>query len=186
MSKSYPVSGLKELDAYLSLLPKNMQKNAVRQGLTAAARPIREEARTLAEKSSGKMARAIKTGSPRQNQDGTFSIQVRLDPKSEHAYLGWFQEYGVAPHLIARTGAGEGRVAVRKAAEGKGKVKNRAMKIGDAFVSGIIHHPGHAAHPFMRPALDAKAEEAIAAFASKIRAFLENKTGFAPSFGNDD
>jgi hypothetical protein len=52
------------------------------------------------------------------------------------------------------------------------------MKIGDEFVSGIISHPGHAAHPFMRPALDAKAQEAIAAFRSKIVAVVEGKTGF--------
>lgn len=187
MSKSYPVTGGKELDAYLSALPKNMQKQAIRQALTAAAAPVRDEARLLASKSSGKMARAIKTGSSRQNQDGTFSVQVRLDPKSPHAYLGAFQEYGVAAHLIARTGAGEGRVAVRKAAEGRGKVNHRAMKIGDDFVSGIIHHPGHAAHPFMRPALDNKVEESIKAFAGRIREFIEGKTGFAPSIaGLDD
>jgi len=81
--------------------------------------------------------------------------------------------------LVARTGAGQGKVAIRKAAEGKGKVDLRPMKIGDRFVSGIIHHPGHSAHPFMRPALDAKVQEAVQAFATRIRAFLEKKTGFA-------
>lgn len=177
MTRAFPVKGLKELDAYLSALPKNMQKGAYRAGLTAAAKPIRDEARLRAPKQTGKMAKAIKTGSARQNPDGTFLISIRLD--GEHSFLGLFHEYGVSPHLIAATGKGEGRVAVRKASEGTGKVQNGVMKIGNKFVSGILTHPGHAAHPFMRPALDAKADEAVQAFAAKIRAYLEGKTGFA-------
>lgn len=176
MSSDFPVKGLAELDKFLSALPANMQKAAYRQGLTAAARPIRDEARLLAPKKTGKMAKSIKTGSPRQNQDGTFSVTIRLD--GDHAFLGLFHEFGVAPHLIARTGTKEGRVAIRKAKARTGTIKGGVMKIGDDFVSGIINHPGHRAHPFMRPALDAKADEAVQAFAAKIRAYLEGKTGF--------
>ena len=176
MTSQFPVKGLKELDAYLSAFPAKMQKQAYRSALVAAAAPIRDEARLLAPKRTGAMAKSIKTGSARQNQDGTFQVSIRLT--GPHAFLGVMHEYGVAPHLIARTGKGEGRVAIRKASEGPGTVQNGVMKIGDDFVSGIISHPGHRAHPFMRPALDAKADEAVKAFAGKIRAFMEGKTGF--------
>lgn len=177
MSAQFPVKGLKELDAYLKALHMNMQKAAYRQALTAAAKPIRDEARLRAPKRTGAMAKSIKTGSPRQNQDGTFSVSIR--PSGRHDFLALFHEYGVAPHLIASTGKGEGRVALKKAAEGTGTVTAGVMKIGDDFVSGIISHPGHRAQPFMRPALDAKANEAVKAFADKIRAYIEGKTGFA-------
>lgn len=176
MSRAFPVSGTKQLDDYLSALPKNMQKGAYRAGLTAAAAVVRDEARIRAPKKTGAMAKSIKTGSARQNPDGTFSVSISL--KGKDSYLGLFHEYGVAPHNIASTGKGEGRVAVRKAAEGSGTVQNGVMKIGDRFVSGIISHPGHAAQPFMRPALDAVADQAVAAFAEKIRAYIEGKTGF--------
>lgn len=176
MTSQFPVKGLKELDAYLSAFPAKMQKQAYRSALVAAAAPIRDEARLLAPKQTGRMAKSIKTGSARQNQDGTFQVSIRLD--GPHAFLGVMHEYGVAPHLIASTGKGEGRVAVRKASEGTGTVQNGVMKIGDDFVSGIISHPGHRAHPFMRPALDNKAQEAVKAFAGKIREFMEGKTGF--------
>lgn len=176
MSRDFPVTGLKDLDLFLSALPERMQKQAYRQGLTAAAAPVRDEARLLAPKSGGKMAKAIRTGSPRQNQDGTFQVSVRLTGNT-HAFLGLFAEYGVLPHLIAATGKGQGRVAVRKASESGDKIGG-VMKIGDRYVSGVVHHPGHAAHPFMRPALESKAEEAVKAFADKIRAFLAGKTGF--------
>lgn len=177
MSREYPVTGLAELDRYLSALPGNMQKAAYRAALTAAAKPIRDEARLRAPKKTGAMAKSIKTGSARQNPDGTFSVHVRLEGR--HSFLGLFHEYGVAPHLIASTGKGEGRVAVRKANEGTGTVQSGKMKIGDDFVSGIISHPGHRAQPFMRPALDARADDAVKAFAGRIREFLEKKTGFA-------
>src|SRR5690606_15389566 len=143
-----------ELDRFLSALPKNMETAAYRAGLVAAADPPLQEARLLAQGWSGDVARAIRKGSARKNQDGTFSIRVYVDERKPNGYLGYFGEYGVAAHLIARTGKGEGRVSVRKAAEGSGTVDGRVMKIGDDFVSGVISHPGHAPHPFMRPALD--------------------------------
>lgn len=178
MSRTIPMKGLKELDRYLSALPMQMQKAAIRQALTAAAKPVRDEARRQAPKGSGKMARAIKTGSPRQNQDGSFSVSVRLDPKgNDHAYLGLFFEYGVKPHLIARKAAKRGPAGL-KAAVSKGEKVGGAMKIGDRFVSGVITHPGFGAKPFMRPALDFMADEAVKAFAAKIREFIEGKTGF--------
>ncbi|CDO34999.1 HK97-gp10 family putative phage morphogenesis protein [Novosphingobium sp. KN65.2] len=203
MSRDFPVNGLKELDAFLSALPANMQKGAYRAGLTAAAAVVRDEARMLASRSSGKMARAIKSGSPRQNQDGSFSITVRLDPKSPHAFIGVFQEYGVAPHLISAGDASVTTRSLNKRAKKSGVLKKMdnglirvggydymngprgqrtsadTLKIRDAFIGGAVFHPGHAAHPFMRPALDIKADEAIKAFASKIRDYLEGKTGFA-------
>lgn len=178
MSRTAPLKGAAELDKFLSALPANMQKQAYRQALTAAADPPLQEARLLASGWSPKVARAIRKGSPRQNQDGTFSIRIYVDEKKPDGYLGFFGEYGVKPHLIARAGKGEGRVAVSKAVKDTGKVQNGVMKIGDRFVSGIIHHPGHAAHPFMRPALDTQVEAALQAFATRIRAFLEKKTGF--------
>lgn len=180
MSRDFPVSGLKELDAYLSALPKNMQKGAYRAGLVAAAAVVRDEARLRAPKKTGAMAKSIKTGSARQNQDGTFSVQVRLD--GPHAFLGVFHEFGVRPHFIDAGDSGvSARILTRKARAGEvtGDVERQALKIGENYITGGVMHPGHAAQPFMRPALDAKADEAVKAFAGRIRAFIEGKTGFA-------
>lgn len=179
MSKQFPVKGLAELDRFLSVLPKNMQKGAYRSGLTAAAAPIRDEARLRAPRKTGAMAKSIKTGSARQNQDGTFSVTIRLE--GPHAYLGIFHEYGVSPHFISAGDSGKSpRLLTRAARSGQvtGDVETGALKIGDNFIAGGVFHPGHAAHPFMRPALDAKADEAVKAFAAKIRAYIEGKSGF--------
>lgn len=177
-----PVKGLKQLDAYLSALPKNMQKNAYGTGLRRAAKVVQDEARLRAPKQTGKMARSIKYGSIHRTNDG-YSISVRLDPKgNNHAFLGLFHEYGVAPHFIAAGDSGQSSRKLTKAAmrgDVSGDVETHALKIGDNFITGAVMHPGHRAQPFLRPALDAKAEEAVKAFAEGIRAYLEGKTGFA-------
>lgn len=184
MASTVPVKGLRELDAYLSALPANMQKNAYRQALTAAARPIRDEARVRAPKQTGKMARAIRTGSPRRNPDGTFSVSVSVSG-NDHAFLAIFHEYGVSPHYISAGSASFGGVAasprrltaaVRR--EGESDVATGKLKIGAQLISGAVLHPGHGAQPFMRPALDIRAQEAVNAFANQIRVFIERKTGF--------
>lgn len=176
MSKQFPVRGAADLDKFLAEFPAKMRKAAYRQALTAAAAPVRDEAKLRAPKESGVLARGIRTGSARQNDDGSFSISVRLTGRD--AYIGYFIEYGVDAHLIARKGGRIGRAGLA-AAKGQGVKVGGVLKIGDEFVSGIISHPGFTARPFMRPALDQKAEAAVAAFGGKIRAYIEGKTGFA-------
>lgn len=188
MSRQFPVSGLKELDRYLSALPKNLQNGAYRAGLTAAAAVIRDEARILAPKRTGKMAKSIRSGSPRRNEDDTFSISVSL--KGEHAFLGFFHEYGVRPHWI--TASDEALAEVRGRRKGGDKISKKtsmrhlnnmerdgSLVINGKFVGPAVYHPGHAARPFMLPALDVKGDDAVKAFASRIRSYLEGKTGFA-------
>lgn len=186
MSSAMPVKGLRELDAYLNAFPRNMQRQAYRSALTAAAKPIRDEARIRAPKQTGKMAKAIRTGSPKQNADGTFSIFISVDG-NDHGFLGLFHEYGVAPHYInpgdATTTGGKSmsaRLLTRAARRGEvmGDAETQTLRINNNVITGGVFHPGHIARPFMRPALDAKAGEAVQAFAQRIRTFLENKTGF--------
>jgi HK97 gp10 family phage protein len=182
MSRNMPVKGVKELDFYLSSLPEQLQNNAYRAGLTAAAAVVRKEARVRARKRSGKMAKAIKSGSPRRNQDGSYSIAVRL--VGEHAFLGLFHEYGVDPHLITVQEdekptklKKDGRKQVLPMKAINNQVRSGSLVIGTNFVGPVVSHPGHSAHPFLRPALDEKAEEAVQAFASRIRLWFGDKTG---------
>lgn len=175
MNKAFPVTGLKELDAYLSALPKNMQTGAYRAGLTAAAAVIRDEARLRAPKRTGGLAKSIRSGSARKNADGTFSITVGT--RGRRGFLGLFHEFGVRPHYIS---AGESNLSARKLTQKARKEGDpETLKINGQFVSGAVFHPGYAPRPFLRPALDLKAEEAVQAFAARIRDYIEGKTGFA-------
>lgn len=174
MSRQFPVKGLKQLDAYLSHFPMNMQKNALRGALRAAAKPIRDEARLRAPKKTGAMAKSIKTSSPRQMPDGRFRVTVTL--KGPHAFLGLFHEYGVRPHYI--TAEGQALSARKLTQKARRDGDPDTLKINGEYVSGAVFHPGHIARPFMRPALDVKADDAVNAFAVKIQDYIEKQTGF--------
>lgn len=171
MSRDFPVTGLNDIMQNLSALGKRIEGQAIRSGLTVSAAVVRDEARIRAK---GRIPSAIKSGSSRKNQDGTFSIRVYVDErKYAGAYTAFFQEYGVKPHMIPKAPKG-------------GKSARTLLKIGDKVVTGPVQHPGHAAHPFLRPALDTKADDAIRAFRDKIIAVVENKTGFRLDAGLDE
>jgi HK97 gp10 family phage protein len=176
---SQPVKGLDATLAVLSAFLANLQRNALSRGMRAAGNVVRDEARLRAPKETGKLAKAIKTGSPRKLENGVHSIRVRLD--GEHSFLGIFHEYGVRPHYIT---AGEESLSPRKLtqrARRDGQLSDGSegsLIVNGKHVRGAILHPGLPAQPFMRPALDIKGEEAVEALAEAVRDFVENKTGF--------
>ena len=47
-------------------------------------------------------------------------------------------------------------------------VARGSLVIGGNFVGPMVHHPGHVPKPFLRPALDQKAQEAVAAMGAYI------------------
>lgn len=170
------MKGGKELSAFLAAFPARIQKNAVRSALTAAAKPVRDQARANAPRESGKLAKAIKTSSPKVEQDGRVKIKVQL--KGQHSYLGHFMEYGVRPHFISAGDSGlSPRKLTQKARREGSSEDGGALKIGDKFVSGGVMHPGFAAKPFLRPALDMRMDDAVKAFGERLGSYLKDKSG---------
>lgn len=168
------VKGLDATLAVLSAFPANLQRNALSRGMRAAGNVVRDEARLRAPKETGKLAKSIKTGSPRKIDGGAFSVRVRLD--GDHSYLGIFHEYGVRPHYIT---AGEETLSPRKLTQrARAEAEAGSIVIGGNHIRGAVLHPGITARPFMRPALDTKAEEALQALGKAVKDFVEQKTGF--------
>jgi hypothetical protein len=95
---SYTIKGGKELADLLTKLPVEVETKIVRNGLNAGARVIRDEARRLAPRKSGALANSIKTSSSKVSEAGEIVTRIRL--RGKHAFLGYFMEYGVLPHLI--------------------------------------------------------------------------------------
>ncbi len=189
MNRNFPVGGLAETLRALDLLPDRLRTNGARQMLNAMADPIVEEAQLRAPKGSGKMAKAIRKGSPRKNEDGTFSIRIYVDERREHGFLGYFFEYGVRPHWIKVPDAELAHVPQgrrRQSRATKMKNLNKGIRAGSLVINGnfvgpYVFHPGVRAHPFLVPALDVRADAAIAAGGVKLAAFLEGvktKTGY--------
>lgn len=169
------IKGGKELDAFLAQFPLKVQRQVLRNALRRGANVIRDEARLLAPKKTGKMAKSIKTDTRTEN--GLPVARVRL--KGKGAYRGVFMEYGVAPHIISA----EGNLSA--SAMNRRNKKREALKIGEVYV-GKVQHPGVAPRPFMRPALDNKANEAINAVGQYIHQWMQVGSLQAPRIEVDE
>ncbi|ATQ75087.1 hypothetical protein CR152_11555 [Massilia violaceinigra] len=139
------IRGGRELSALLSTLPAKLEKNVMRSALRAGAVVIREEAKANVPVDQGLLKKSIRvsTGAKRGVLTATVKAGGRMAP---HAHL---VEYGTRPHKIEPTNA-------------------EALSIsGTPFRS--VEHPGARPQPFMRPALDATAPQAIEAVAAQVR-----------------
>lgn len=170
------LKGGAELSSFFDELPKKLVNNAVRAGLTAAARPIRDKARLNAPKETGTLAKGIKTSSPRNNPDGTVSVKVRATGR--HAYIAPWMEYGTGAHII---NAGDSKISprllTRQANRDGATERDGFLVIGNNVISGAVMHPGTPPRPFLRPALDTEAEAAVNAFGERIQTYLKGNLG---------
>ncbi len=160
------INGGKELHDLLQQLPVQVETKLLRAALGRGVKVIQAEAKLRVPDETGQLRRAIKT--TRDTRQGRVIAKVKL--KGKHAYLGVFQEYGVAAHAIT-------------VKEGS---KKTALRIGDNFVGAAVMHPGHAAQPFLRPAFDTKAAEAIDVIGQFIGQYLQFGAIQAPTIAVDE
>jgi len=153
------VKGKQEMNAFFANLPGKLQENVLRGAAKAAAKVVAEEAKQRTQ--SSEVRDAIKTDSKVEHGKVTARVKVQ----GPGAYLGPWEEYGTSPHYISvddsqRMGMSVGRIN-RKAKEG-------VLVINGEPVGKTVLHPGARPHPFLRPALDLKADEAIRAAQAHI------------------
>lgn len=152
MTAEVRVTGLKELNAFLQQLPVKLEANVLRAALRAGANVVKEEAKALVPVDSGTLRDGLKVST--RSRRGRVTATIRTTGK--HAHVAQWLEYGTAAHRII--------------AKGKG------MYFGGAWVKAV-EHPGVKPKPFMRPALDAKAQDAVVASAVYMRRRLATKEG---------
>lgn len=79
-------------------------------------------------------------------------VAAKIQTTGRGAFLAPWVEYGIKPHIIAvrddRDRRGLSVNAINRSA------KQGTLIIGGDAVGPIVHHPGVAAHPFLRPAVD--------------------------------
>jgi HK97 gp10 family phage protein len=151
----WKIDGGKQLADLMAQLPVEVETKILRNALAEGAIVIRDKARALAPKKTGGLRRAIVTsrGKPREGQ---VVVKVRLRRgRGWHGALGHLMEYGVAAHQIWVH---------------SDKV---SLVINGVPIGKHVTHPGFAPKPFMRPALDAKAGEAVQAVAGYLTHYLQ-------------
>lgn len=142
MSDEVKVNGLSELQAFLDQLAPKLQKNVMRSALRAGATVIATEARLHAPVLKGELRGSI--GVSTRVRGGTVTASAR-----SHDPVAPLVEYGTKRHMI--------------------RAKDGALMIGGYGFARFVDHPGARPKPFMRPALDARAQDAVIATGEKIK-----------------
>ena len=151
------VKGLSDLQKFLDELPKKLQNNVMRGALRAGMKPIQDDAKAGVAVVSGLLRKGLKI-STRVN-GGTVTASLKATGK--HAYIAKFVEFGTAAHRINAKDGG-------------------ALSFGGNAVQHV-DHPGAKAHAFMRPALDARAQDAVIAAAEYMKERLSTQGGLDTS-----
>lgn len=152
------VKGKSGVARFFEQLPGEIERKLLRGAGRAAANVIAAEAKGRSISSEVRGAIKVKVEAIERR------IAAKIQVKGRGAYLGPWLEYGTAPHLISVDASQSGgRSAARINRLAKDGEANHSLVIGGKFVGSTVLHPGARPYPFLRPALDVKAGEAIAA-----------------------
>jgi HK97 gp10 family phage protein len=146
----FKITGGKELAQALEQLPTKIQRNIMRSALAAGAKVIMREAKQNTPVMFGDLKDSLRVSTRLRGMKATADVKAG----NTDAWYGHFIEFGTAAHTIKP--------------KNRGNLKFRGAN-GQAVYSNGVNHPGIKAKPFMRPALDSKAKEAIIATGNKIR-----------------
>ena len=150
------IKGGAELNKFLQQLPVKIEQSVLRGALRAGANVVMAEAKANVPVESGQLRDGLKVST--SSRRGRVTAKVKATGK--HAHIAPWLDYGTAAHKIT--------------AKGKG------MFFGGLFVKGV-QHPGSRPKPFMRPALDGRAQDAVSAAARYMKQRLATKHGLDTS-----
>lgn len=143
------IEGLADLHKLMQELPAKIESNALRGGLRAAAKVIEAEAKRLAPvgtvNGSGDLRASVRASVRSRNG----KVEATVKAGSKKAWYARLVEFGTAAHLI--------------------RPKNRKSLFFAGLAREQVNHPGAKKKPFMRPALDAKAQQAVQTLADYLR-----------------
>jgi len=182
MSDTIHVKGLSDLQKFLDEFPVKMEKNIMRGALRAGIKPIRDAAVAncpvgppnkenvrLYGGYMGALRDSIRIGTRVRGQWVTSMVTVGGKNKKTgadvfyaHMIEGFWKHHTTTPYPIAAF------------------KKGGFLSIGGLFRKTVMHPP-LVAHPFLRPALDSQAQNAVIAAAEYIKQRLATKEGIDTS-----
>ena len=151
------VKGLAELQKFLDRLPAKLEANVMRGALRAGMKTVLPVAQANVHSISGELARGLKLST--RSRRGIVSASIKS--KGPHGFVAKFVEFGTAAHVIRSKG-------------------NGFLSFLGIFAKSV-EHPGARAKPFMRPALDGQAQNAVVASAEYMKKRLARKEGLDTS-----
>lgn len=176
MSDVY-VKGLSELNQFLIQLPVKLEVNVMRGAMRAAAKPIYDRAKSTVAvgnpstygRKKYRLYRGALQDSMRistRKKGSIVSASVYAGGKNKRKNVVVFYA-----HMIERTGAKPHII----------KGRNGGMLYFNGRMVRQVQHPGFSPKPFMRPALDGQARQAVIEAARYIKTRLMTKEGINTS-----
>ena len=147
------IQGMRELMQNLGQFPEKLQRKSMTSVMRAGGRPIVRRARGKVAKVSGKLSRSIRVTVVRRGTKVIARIIAGRRVKKDDPYYALFVERGTQPHEIRP----------------KGK---KSLFLAGLF-SEVVQHPGAKAKPYLLPALEEAAAEAVAAMQAELAAQIE-------------
>ena len=155
----------------------------MRGALRSGANVLKDEAKANVPVASGALRDGLKVST--RSKGGT--VKAILRATGIHGYIAMWVEFGTRPHLI-KVQESEKPINVRLS-DKRGvlvrasmtTINRNVLKIGNTFVGPTVSHPGSNPRPFMRPALDARAQDAVIASAEYMKKRLSDKYGLDTS-----
>lgn len=151
MSDTVNVKGLSDLQRFLDQLAPKLERNVMRGGMRAGANVILPVAKGAIRRRDGVLADSLKVRTAARGGQVTARIYTRV-------FYARFVEYGTRPHWITSR-------------------KDGALSIGGVVFVKAVNHPGAKPYPYLRPALDTQATQAVVAAGNYIKDRLATKHG---------
>jgi hypothetical protein len=136
------------------MLPVKVERNIMRGALRAGMNQVKPEAQRNIHSVSGVLAAGLKVGT---RKSGSNVIAYLARPAGTRSWRACSNSPAQLPHLIK-------------------PLTRKALAIGGVAFSSV-QHPGFRPKPFMRPALDTRAEAAVVAAAEYMKQRLATKEG---------
>lgn len=173
------VKGLDDFSRTMDEFPDRLLRNVARGAFRAGMKPVLEQTKQNAPVRTGRLRDSLHITTDAKGTSVMAAVRTR-------DYVARFVEFGTRAHMISvreedrpvnwRRSARLGRV-VRVSMT---TINRAALKIGSWFAKSV-RHPGASPRPFLRPALDARAQDALAAAAEYMRNRLATRESFYTS-----
>lgn len=147
------IEGLADLQQLLDELPAKIEANVVRGGLRAGAKIVADEAKRLCPVGEavpkGETPGALRDSIHVSLRSKKGRVQATIKAGGAKAFYAAMVEFGTARHWI--------------------KPKHRQSLFVAGLFKEAVDHPGATRKPFMRPAIDGKAQEAVEVMAEYLK-----------------
>ncbi|TCP64145.1 HK97 gp10 family phage protein [Sphingomonas sp. PP-CE-1G-424] len=152
-----------EVRRFIKRLPGELEKKVLRGAARAGGKIILAEAKERSVSSDVDDALVMRS----KAEAGRITVKITVRKGWGRAIANWL-EYGTDAHFITIAKEERGGKSVSRI----NASDKRTMIIGGKFVGETVWHPGAKPHPFLRPSLDIKGADAIAAAQSYINAHV--------------